>query len=230
MSANLFRGLFDAASASVILPTDFLLCIIVSLLIGFILSLMVQWKSKKSESFSITIALLPATVCVVIMMVNGNIGAALATAGAFSLIRFRSIAGSGRQIIAVFIAMAAGLLAGMGYLAYAVLFAILLGSTVMLYTACNLGSNRTSLPRRLRITIPENLNYENVFDPVLGKYTSQYTLRQVKSTNMGSMFKLTYDITLQSDMSSKTMLDELRCLNGNLELSLSLQEDEDTGL
>lgn len=226
MPVNFFRGIFDSVSTNVIVPTDFLLCVVVSLVIGLSLSLMIQWKSRSSESFSIAITLLPASVCVVIMMVNGNIGASLATAGAFSLIRFRSTAGSGREIIAVFIAMAAGLLAGMGYLTYAVLFALLMGCMMMLCTAIHLGKDRRPQQRQLRITIPENLNYENVFDPVLETYASQYTLRQVKSTNMGSMFKLTYDITLNAGVSAKDMLDALRCLNGNLEIGLSLPEME----
>ena len=192
---------------------------------------MVQWKSRSSESFAITLALLPASVCVVIMMINGNIGAGVAVAGAFSLVRFRSAAGTGREISAVFIAMGAGLIAGMGYLAYAVLFALLLGLMMMAYTAMRLGvSRRGAQYRQLRITIPESLNYEHVFDPVLVSYTSQNTLRHVKTTNMGSLFRLTYDLTLLPGVSEKKLLDELRCLNGNLEISLSCQELEGSGL
>ena len=231
MPDNLFRGLFDSAGASVITPGAFLLCVAVSLGIGLILCLMVQWKSRSSESFAITLALLPASVCVVIMMVNGNIGAGVAVAGAFSLVRFRSAAGTGREISAVFIAMGAGLIAGMGYLAYAVLFALVLGGMMMVYTAAHLGSSRRSGQyRQLRITIPESLNYVNVFDPVLESYTSEYSLKQVKSTNMGSMFRLTYDIVIREGLPEKNMLDELRCLNGNLEISLCCQESEGSGL
>ena len=231
MPDDLFRGLFDSAGASVITPGAFLLCVAVSLGIGLILCLMVQWKSRSSESFAITLALLPASVCVVIMMVNGNIGAGVAVAGAFSLVRFRSAAGTGREISAVFIAMGAGLIAGMGYLTYAVLFALLLGIMMMAYTAVHLGvSRRDTQYRQLRITIPESLNYEHVFDPVLESYTSQYALRHVKTTNMGSLFRLTYDITLRQGLSGKQLLDELRCLNGNLEISLSCQELEGSGL
>ena len=119
----------------------------------------------------------------------------------------------------------------MGYLAYAVLFALLLGLMMMAYTAMRLGvSRRGAQYRQLRITIPESLNYEHVFDPVLVSYTSQNTLRHVKTTNMGSLFRLTYDLTLLPGVSEKKLLDELRCLNGNLEISLSCQELEGSGL
>ena len=223
MLNSLFRGVFDASGTAVIAPGNFLLCVGVSL--------MVQWRARSSESFSITLALLPASVCVVIMMVNGNVGAGVAVAGAFSLVRFRSAAGTGREISAVFIAMGAGLIAGMGYLAYAVLFALVLGGMMMVYTAAHLGSSRRSGQyRQLRSTIPESLNYVNVFDPVLESYTSEYSLKQVKSTNMGSMFRLTYDIVIREGLPEKNMLDELRCLNGNLEISLCCQESEGSGL
>ena len=198
---------------------------------GLILCLMVLWRSRSSESFAITLALLPASVCVVIMMVNGNIGAGVAVAGAFGLVRFRSAAGTGREISAVFIAMGAGLIAGMGYLAYAVLFTLVLGLMMMACAAAHLGRSRGSQQnRQLRITIPESLNYVNVFDPVLESYTSEYTLKQVKTTNMGSMFRLTYDIVIREGLPEKNLLDELRCLNGNLEISLCCQESENSGL
>lgn len=231
MLDKVFAGIFDTAGTAVISPGRFLLCVGVSLVIGLVLCLMVQWRSRSSESFAITLALLPASVCVVIMMVNGNLGAGVAVAGAFGLVRFRSAAGTGREISAVFIAMGAGLIAGMGYLAYGVLFTLVLGGMMMLYTALHLGSGRHRPQyRQLRITIPESLNYVHVFDPVLETYTSQHTLTQVKSTNMGSMFRLTYDIVMQPGLPEKNMLDELRCLNGNLEISLCCQETENAGL
>lgn len=229
MLEGLFRGLFDGAQTAVIAPGDFLLCVGVSLVIGLCLCLMAQWRARSSQSFAITLALLPASVCVVIMMVNGNLGAGVAVAGAFSLVRFRSAAGTGREISAVFIAMGAGLIAGMGYLAYALLFALVLGGMMMVYTALGLGQPRVQ-QRQLRITIPESLNYVHVFDPVLESYTSHYALRQVKTTNMGSMFRLTYDITIREGLAEKNLLDELRCLNGNLEISLTDQESDTIGL
>lgn len=231
MLNSLFRGVFDTQGVTVISPGKFLLCVVVTLVIGLVLCMMAQWRTRTSESFAITLALLPASVCVVIMMVNGNVGAGVAVAGAFSLVRFRSSPGTGREISAVFIAMGAGLIAGMGYLAYAALFALVLGGMMMVYTAAHLGSSRRGGQyRQLRITIPESLNYVNVFDPVLESYTSEYFLKQVKSTNMGSMFRLTYDIVIREGLPEKNMLDELRCLNGNLEISLSCQESENDSL
>lgn len=229
MLEELFRGLFDNGQTAVIAPGDFLLCVGVSLVIGLCLCLMAQWRAGSSQSFAITLALLPASVCVVIMMVNGNLGAGVAVAGAFSLVRFRSAAGTGREISAVFIAMGAGLISGMGYLAYALLFALVLGGMMMVYTALGLGQPRVQ-QRQLRITIPESLNYVHVFDPVLERYTSHYALHQVKTTNMGSMFRLTYLITIREGLAEKELLDELRCLNGNLEISLTDQESEAIGL
>lgn len=230
MLDSLFHGVFDSTAVAVITPGKFLLCLGAAPLIGLVLCQMVQWRSRSSGSFAITLALLPASVCVVIMMVNGSIGAGVAVAGAFGLVRFRSAAGSGREISAVFIAMGAGLIAGMGYLAYALLFTLVLGGMMMLYTALNLGGRRENQYRVLRVTIPESLNYVNVFDPVLQAYTSEFALKQVKSTNMGSMFRLTYDIVIRDSLREKEMLDELRCLNGNLEISLSCQETENSGL
>lgn len=142
MLDSLFRGVFDTQLTSVIAPADFLLCVGVSLLIGLMLSAMTMWHTRSSGSFAVTLALLPAVVCVVIMMVNGNVGAGVAVSGAFGLVRFRSAPGSAREIGDVFIAMGAGLIAGMGYLGYAALFSLLLGGVAMLYTALYLGEGR----------------------------------------------------------------------------------------
>lgn len=223
MSTNLFRGVFDTAFTVVIDPGMFLLCLGTALAAGLGLCLMVRWHSGSSDSFSLTLALLPATVCVVIMMVNGNVGTGVAVAGTFSLIRFRSAPGTGREISAIFIAMSCGLLAGMGYLAYCLLFTAVLGGMLMLYTF--LGQRRPQPQyRQLRITVPENLDYVGLFDPVLSSYARSYTLKQVKTTNMGSLLKLTYDLTLPCAQQEKVLLDELRCLNGNLEIAISYQD------
>lgn len=228
MLDSFFRGVFDTELSTVIAPADFLLCVGVSLLIGLLLCAMTMWRAKSSGSFVVTLALLPAVVCVVIMMVNGNVGAGVAVAGAFSLVRFRSAPGSAREIGAIFIAMGAGLIAGMGYLGYAALFSLLLGGVTMLYTALRLGEG--SRYKTLHITIPEDLDYTGVFDPVLKEYAADYALKQVKTTNMGSLFKLTYDLTLRDPAKEKLLIDELRCRNGNLEISMSYQETNPAGL
>ena len=228
MLDSFFRGVFDTELTAVIAPADFLLCVGVSLLIGLLLCAMTMWRTKSSGSFAVTLALLPAVVCVVIMMVNGNVGAGVAVAGAFSPVRFRSAPGSAREIGAIFIAMGAGLMAGMGYLGYAALFSLILGGVTMLYTALGLGGK--GCHKTLHITIPESLDYTGVFDPVLKEYASDYNLRHVKTTNMGSLFKLTYDLTLRDPGKEKAFIDELRCRNGNLEISMSYQETNPAGL
>jgi len=228
MLNSFFHGVFDTELTSVISPANFLLCVGVSLIIGFVICRMTMWRSKSSESFAVTLALLPAVVCVVIMMVNGNVGTGVAVAGAFSLVRFRSAPGSAREIGAIFIAMGAGLISGMGYLGYAVLFSLILGGITMLYTYLRLGENKQY--KTLHITIPESLDYTGVFDPVMQKYTSDYSLKHVKTTNMGSLFKLTYDLTLKDSAEEKNFIDELRRRNGNLEISISHQETSAAGL
>lgn len=228
MLDSIFRGVFDTELTAVIAPADFLLCVAASLLIGLLLCAMTLWRMNSSGSFAVTLSLLPAVVCVVIMMVNGNIGTGVAVAGTFSLVRFRSVPGSAREIGAIFMAMGAGLIAGMGYLGYAALFSLILGGVTMLYTALHFGEGGRN--KTLHITIPENLDYPGVFDPVLREYTRNYTLKHVKTTNMGSLFKLTYELTLRDPAQEKALIDELRRRNGNLEISLSHQETAAAGL
>ena len=225
MPDTLFRGIFDTALTTTITPGAFVLCVGISLLIGLVLCAMTLWRSNCTRSFAVTLAILPAVVCVVILMVNGNVGTGVAVAGAFNLVRFRSAPGSAREIGAIFVAMGTGLMAGMGYLAYALLFALILGGVMMLYTALRLGGGRLSARfRTLHITIPEDLDYAGVFDPVLEGYATQYSLTQVKTTNMGSLFRLTYNITLRDSRTEKSLIDRLRCRNGNLEITVSKQE------
>lgn len=224
MLNSIFSGVFDTAFTSVIAPEKFLLCIGVSLVLGVVLCAMSRWQSDSSASFCVTLSLLPATVCAIIMMVNGNVGTGVAVAGTFSLVRFRSAAGSGREISGIFIAMAAGLMTGMGYLGYGCLFTLVMGASMMLGAAVQ---KHQPVKRQLRITIPESLDYAGVFDGVLREYSSRWELKQVKTTNMGSLFRLTYDLTMPDIRREKEMLDRLRCLNGNLEISLSYAEDKE---
>lgn len=231
MIDNLFRGLFDTDMTVIITPAEFLTCLGVSLGIGLILAALYQYHTRYTRSFVVTLALLPAVVCVVIMMVNGNVGAGVAVAGAFSLVRFRSAPGSAREIGAIFAAMGAGLMAGMGYLGYAVLFTLILGGVTMAYHALGFGGGKNVLRcRTLHITIPEDLDYTGVFDPVLEQYAARSELKQVKTTNMGSLFKLTYDLTLRDGGQEKALIDALRQRNGNLEISLCQQETGAAGL
>lgn len=221
----LFRGLFDTDMTHVVSVSDFLICIGVSLLIGLILAVCYMYRTRYTKSFVITLALLPAIVCVVIMMVNGNIGTGVAVAGAFSLVRFRSVPGTAREIGMLFMAMGAGLIAGMGYLGFAVLFSIILCAANMLYETLDFGTGKKSaLYKTLHITIPEDLDYTGVFEEIFPVYTAKWDLVQVKTTNMGSMFRLTYNIVLKSADVEKAFIDTLRCRNGNLEITVSKQE------
>lgn len=225
MLDTLFRGLFDTTLTDTIAPENFLLCIGVALVLGLLLCAMTGWRSRSSRSLTITLALLPAVVCVVIMMVNGNVGTGVAVAGAFSLVRFRSAPGTAREISDIFVAMGTGLITGMGYLAYAALFTLILGAATMLYTAVSLQArNSGPVCRTLHITVPEDLDYIGVFEPVLNQYTRQYNLTQVKTTNMGSLFKLTYDVTMKDASQEKNFIDQLRLRNGNLEIALGHQD------
>lgn len=227
MFANLFRGLFDTDMTSVIALADFLLCVGSALVIGLILVAFYMYgtRSRYTKSFVATLALLPAVVCVVIMMVNGNVGTGVAVAGAFSLVRFRSAPGSAKEIGAIFLAMGTGLIIGMGYLGYAFLCAVLLGFVSALYDRLDFGAKKKSaLYKTLHITIPEDLDYTDVFEPILNKYASSHELTMVKTTNMGSLFRLTYNLTLKTAAKEKELIDRLRCRNGNLEISISAQE------
>lgn len=202
---------------------DFALPVLSSLAIGFALALVHMFRNKYSKSFVVTLTVLPAIVCVVIMAVNGNIGAGVAIAGAFSLVRFRSAPGTAKEIAAIFLAMTTGLLTGMGHIIYAAAFAVIIGAAFLICQAIGFGNEKNAeLHKSLRITIPEDLNYTKVFDDLFEKYTSEHKLISSKTTNMGSMFKLDYDITLNSEGIEKEFIDELRCRNGNLEISMSV--------
>lgn len=225
MMNTIFRGIFDSQLTSVISVSDFLLCLAVSLLIGLLLAGIYTYKNRYTKGFLVTLATLPAVVCVVIMMVNGNIGTGVAVAGAFSLVRFRSAPGTAKEIGALFLAMCTGLIAGMGYLGYAILFALVLGGVMLLYNKFDFGAKKNGEKYKvLHITIPEDLDYTGVFDEILEKYTNSHELMQVKTTNMGSLFKLTYHMVLKSAEEEKELIDKLRCRNGNLEISISHQE------
>lgn len=225
MLNTIFQGIFDTQTTNVISVSDFLLCIAVSLALGLVLAAVYTYKTRYTKSFLTTLALLPAIVCVVILMVNGNVGTGVAVAGTFSLVRFRSVPGTAKEIGTIFLAMCAGLIAGMGYLGYAVLFTVVLCAILFLYNLLDFGSRKNGERYKvLHITIPEDLDYTGAFDEVLDKYTASHELVQVKTTNMGSLFRLTYNLVLKSPEEEKELIDKLRCRNGNLEISVSCKE------
>jgi len=215
-----------------ILTTDitiqsFLLCTATSLILGLLTSLIYCHKNKCSQSFSITLAILPAIVQIVIMLVNGNIGAGVAVAGAFSLVRFRSVPGSAQEIGLLFLAMAMGLATGMGYIILAACFFVII--TVFMFVLCKIhfGLDETN-ERFLKISVPEDLEYEELFDDLFEKYTDKYELISVKTSNMGTLFDLKYSVILKENVSTKEFIDNLRCRNGNLTISYGKAPIKDT--
>ncbi len=225
MLENLFKGLFDTELTAVISVSDFLLCLGFSLVLGLIMAFAYMYRTRYTKSFVVTLALLPAVVCIVIMLVNGNVGTGVAVAGAFSLVRFRSVPGTAKEICTLFLAMGAGLICGMGYLGFAVLFTAVMCIMFLLYNRIDFGAKKNAATHKtITIVIPEDLDYSEIFDDVFEEYTTQFDLIRVKTTNMGSLFKLTYNIALKDSKKEKEMLDKIRCRNGNLEITVSKQE------
>ncbi|MBE6010677.1 MAG: DUF4956 domain-containing protein [Lachnospiraceae bacterium] len=229
MLSSVLEGVAASASASITV-SSFLSCIGVSLVLGLFFAFVYAFKNKYSKSFVMTLILLPAIVCVVIMMVNGNIGAGVAVAGAFSLVRFRSAPGSAKDIAMIFMAMGTGLVTGMGYLGYAALFAVIIGIVFMLCTRLGLGETKDSAERYLRITVPEDLNYTDAFKEPMDTYAKKYELNRIKTINMGSLFRLEYNLTLKDPMKEKEFIDALRVRNGNLEISMATSNPNASGL
>lgn len=207
--------------------TTYLLLTGAALLLGFLYALLYARQNACSKSFAVTLSTLPAIVSTVIFLVNGSIGAGVAVAGAFSLVRFRSAPGSGREITAVFISMAVGLACGMGAPALAALFCALMCMTEFVYHAARFGEKR-DLERRkiLNVTVPESLEYAEIFDDLFEEYTEECRMIRVKTSNLGSLNRLSYDILLRKSGSEKQFIDAIRCRNGNLEVSLSSSSGE----
>ena len=198
-----------------ITATAFFLCTAVSLILGLGAAALNMYKNKYSQSFVLTLAMLPAIVQLIIMLVNGNIGVGVAVAGTFGLVRFRSANGTAKEIGSIFLVMAIGLATGMGYLALAAVFFAIMAVFTLILTTLNFGAGAAD-ERELRVTIPENLDYDGLFDDLFQKYTRSSELDRVKTTNMGTLYELSYKIVLRNAHSTKAFLDELRERNGNL--------------
>lgn len=203
----------------------FLVCSAVSVILGLLTAAVFSFKNKSTSSFTLTLALLPIAVQLVIMLVNGNIGTGVAIAGAFGLVRFRSAAGKGRDIAAIFIAMAIGLATGMGYVFAAVVFLAIVAVVVFAVTAFGISGERTA--RKLKIQIPEDMDYDGLFDDLMVKYTKKYTLTDVRTVNLGTLYELRYDIELSSESVPKAFLDGIRARNGNLSVSCCRVTEKD---
>lgn len=229
MFNELFSSIFAADAETALTPRRFLLCLGAALALGLGLALTCTYKNKTTRSFAFALALLPAAVSVVVMLVNGNLGAGVAVAGAFGLVRFRSAPGTAKEIVSIFTAMAAGLLLGMGYLAYAALFSLIMGLFFLVLSAVKFGENQPpTRDRTLKITVPEDLNFTGLFTDVFEKYTSACRQTGVKTTHMGSLFRISYEITLKDLACEKDLIDALRERNGNLEITLTEAEDAQT--
>lgn len=196
-----------------------LFCTAASIGLGLLLAGAYLLQGNHTKNFTVSLVMLPLLVQAVIMMVNGNIGTGVAVMGAFSLIRFRSFPGSSRDITAIFAAMSVGIATGMGFLGFALIIAIVFATLSVILSKISLKGKETA-DRELKITIPETLNYTEVFTDILDKYTKNASLEKVRTTNMGSMYEITYLISLKASNTEKQLIDELRCRNGNLPIIL----------
>ena len=215
--------MLDSIIGSGLTVNTFLICTAVSVLLGIATALLACYRSRSTPGFAVTLAVLPAIVQLVIMLVNGNVGAGVAVAGAFSLVRFRSAPGTAKEIGVIFLAMALGLATGMGYVALAAGFFVIAAAVMLLLTRLDF-CGKTSSERMLKITIPENLDYEGIFDDLFEQYTSAHTLEKVKTSNMGTLYELQYRITLKTAGIPKEFLDAVRCRNGNLNIVCGREE------
>ena len=204
----------------------FLICVITSMVLGVLAALVFGAKNYHSGSWSQSLAMLPPVVTLVIMMVNGNIGAGLAVAGTFALVRFRSVPGTAREITGLFFVVSIGLACGMGYVGYAVIFFLVMAAFVLVLDKLGFGE-AGSAHRILKITIPENLDYEGIFDDLFEKYTRKHELIRVRTTNMGTLFELSFSITLKDAAKTKQFIDDIRCRNGNLNIIINRENDKD---
>lgn len=192
-----------------------LICMAVAMVLGVLTSLVFMYKCEHSSSYAIALALLPMVVCLVIMLVNGNIGTGIAVAGSFALVRFRSVPGTAREIAAVFTAVAIGLALGMGFVGIAVVFFVFAAVLTLVLTCVQFGS--VARPEKeLKITIPENFDYNGLFDDLFEKYTKKARLYRIRTTNMGTLFELSYYVVFSDGGVSKEFIDEIRTRNGNL--------------
>ena len=217
-------SIFSNVSSTVDI-TEILLCMVTAIVLGLIIAFTHKKTSKSNKNFLTTIATLPLLISTIIIMVNGNLGTSVAVLGAFGFVRFRSIPGTSKEILAVLFAMTIGLVTGMGNLMYAGLITVIGCIVLFIYNLLPI-LNENKYEKFLKITIPENLDYTEVFDDIFKKFTTDHTLVSVKTTNMGSMFDLKYRVTLEKEVNEKEFIDELRVKNGNLKIILTHQIEE----
>lgn len=215
----MLESIFTNSTSSVEL-TPILICSLVSIILGLLIAFTHKVTSKYNKNFLVTISILPLLVETVIIMVNGNLGTSVAILGAFSLVRFRSLPGNSKEILSVFFSMTVGLATGMGQLLFAGIITVIGCISLLLLNKVKL-FDVNKYDRILKISIPENLDYTKIFDKSFEKYTTKVSLDQVKTTNLGSIFELTYRVTLDKDINEKEFIDDLRIKNGNLKIILT---------
>lgn len=217
----MFTSIFDSTASATMSISSALICTGVSIALGLVVALCYMFTSKShTKNFIVTLALLPVLVQSVIMMTSGNLGTGVAVLGAFSLVRFRSTPGTSKEIAAVFCAMAIGLATGIGQIAFAAMMTAVICVLLVALNKTPFGE-RSALERTLKIVIPETLDYTEVFDDIFAEYTKKAELDAVKTTNMGSLYELKYNVQLQKNVNEKAFIDALRCRNANLNISLA---------
>ncbi|MCR4963474.1 MAG: DUF4956 domain-containing protein [Firmicutes bacterium] len=213
--------MFDSIYSAIVTPTQFFLMAAAAIVSGFVFSWIMSFRIRSTKRFFIISALIPFVVSAVITFVNGNIGAGVAIGGAFGLIRFRSAQGSADEIAAILVAMGSGIAFGMGYIVYGVIILLAMAVLFLILSYANIFEHKgITDDRLLRITIPETLEYSGAFDDAFDFYLKKAESVGVKTTGMGSMFRLSYKIQMKDPKEEKAFIDELRTRNGNLEISI----------
>lgn len=219
--------LTSGTEASAVSAKGAIICIGVSIILGFFISLVYMFsdrKKKYSSHFAFTLVILPAVVCAVIMLVGSDIAKAISLGGVFALVRFRSVPGDSKDIVSVFYCMSVGLAAGMGYIWFAAVLAVAIGILYFGLMIFKYGERR-NVPKELKITIPENLNFNGAFDDLFKEYSYGASLEKIKTTNLGTLYELTYSIIMKEDADEKQFMDSIRCRNGNLNIVLCKASD-----
>ena len=222
----MFDSIFVTSVETVITPLNLIIALATSLVLGFGISLAymkTHAQKAASQSFTLTLIMLPAVITVIILMVGGNVARAFSLAGAFSIIRFRSAPGDAKDISYVLFTMAVGLASGMGYIAYAFMVAAVLCLVMVVLELTGYGREKIT-GKQLRIVMPENVDYREALEDVLMKYTDAFTLSRVKTTDLGSLYELSYEVQVKDSVNEKEFIDALRCRNGNLNITLMMNE------
>ena len=221
----MFKTIFEATST--ISTTDALISLGVAVILGIFLSLVYVFgdtKKKYSYNFAFALVILPVCVCAVIMLIGSDVARAISLGGVFALVRFRSVPGNSKDIVNVFFAMATGLACGMGSVLFASVFCIGVGIIYLAFSSLGYALQKTQ-QKQLKIAIPENLNYQGAFDDLFEEYTKSVILEKVQTTNLGTLYELTYSVELKEDINEKLFIDSLRCRNGNLNIVLGIKEE-----